>query len=53
MFPVRDLAVGESRATLHFRRGESGVEVGISAAEGDVRLVHMPDCSPRRSRPRA
>jgi glycogen debranching enzyme len=50
---VRDLAVGEGRATLHFRRGESGVEVGISAAEGDVRLVHMPDSSPRRSRPRA
>jgi glycogen debranching enzyme len=36
---VQGLAVGESRATLHFHRGDDGVEVGISDVEGDLRLV--------------
>jgi glycogen debranching enzyme len=37
---VRDLAIGEGRATLHVRRGEDGVEVGLSDVAGDVRLEH-------------
>jgi glycogen debranching enzyme len=35
---VRDLIVGDGRATLHFRREGDSVEVGISDVEGDVRL---------------
>jgi hypothetical protein len=35
---VRDLAIGESQATLHFRRGDRGVEVGLSDVRGDLRL---------------
>jgi glycogen debranching enzyme len=35
---VRDLIVGDGRATLHFRREGDRVEVGISDVEGDVLL---------------
>jgi glycogen debranching enzyme len=35
---VRDLAIGEARATLHFRREKEGVEVGLSDVQGDLRL---------------
>jgi glycogen debranching enzyme len=36
---VRDLAVGEGRATLHFRREKQGVEVRSSEVEGCIRLM--------------
>jgi glycogen debranching enzyme len=38
---VKDLTIGEGRATLHFRREKGGVEVGLSDVEGDVRLVSL------------
>lgn len=40
---VNDLPVGNGRATLHFRRGPDGVEVGISAIEGPLRLVRASE----------
>jgi glycogen debranching enzyme len=40
---VNDLPVGNGRATLHFRRGSDGVEVGISAVEGPLRLVRASE----------
>lgn len=43
---VKDLSVGRSRATLHFRRGEEGVEVGISEVEGDLRLMRVDAGAP-------
>jgi glycogen debranching enzyme len=46
---VRDLSVGDGRATLHFHRAASGVEVGISDMEGDVRLVRLAGRSPETS----
>jgi glycogen debranching enzyme len=39
---VRDLAVGNARANLHFRRGAKGVEVELRNVRGDVRLVEAP-----------
>ena len=39
---IRDLPVGPSRATLHFRRGKDAVDVGIAEADGDLRLVQDP-----------
>jgi hypothetical protein len=40
---VKDLAVGDGRATLHFRRDRNGVEVGMNAVEGPLRLTRSPD----------
>jgi glycogen debranching enzyme len=39
---VQGLGVGDGRATLHFRRTPSGVEVGISDVTENVRLEHCP-----------
>jgi glycogen debranching enzyme len=36
---VRDLAIGEGRATLHFRREKQGVEVRSSEVEGRIQLI--------------
>jgi glycogen debranching enzyme len=36
---VKDLPVGEGRATLHVRCEKQGVEVGLSEVEGDIRLM--------------
>jgi glycogen debranching enzyme len=36
---VKDLLIGGSRATVHFRRGADGVEVGLSDVDGNIRLL--------------
>ncbi|HEU4475984.1 MAG TPA: amylo-alpha-1,6-glucosidase [Methyloceanibacter sp.] len=36
---VKDLLIGQGRATLHFRRGADGVEVGITEIQGAIRLM--------------
>ena len=40
---VNELPVGNGRATLHFRRGKDGVEVGMSAIDGPLRLTRSPE----------
>ena len=40
---VSDLAVGDSRATLHFRRGRDDVEVVMNVIEGPLRLTRRTD----------
>ena len=36
---VKDLLIGGGRATVHFRRGGGGVEVGLSNVDGNIRLL--------------
>jgi glycogen debranching enzyme len=36
---VKNLLIGGGRATVHFRRGTDGVEVGLSDVDGNIRLL--------------